>query len=249
MRSLLSVRIWAYGIGVCCICFNLSCSTAINADELLLKGVEAHGGIQKWENIKEITYLKTTILYDSLGAVEKKVVQRHYNRFIPSFYAEMQWKEDAIPKKVVLDQNVIQIYYNDSIVNDAVLAKKYYKNIVAANYVFWQPYKLLHDDVQLEYLGKEKLNNEEVDVIQANYKNEDGSSGNTWWYYFNTKTNRLVANMVHHPPTYSLIMNTAYETKTGLYLNATRKSYRVDSLKNIQFLRAAYDYKIMELKE
>jgi len=54
--------------------------------------------------------------------------------------------------------------------------------------------------------------------------------------------------MVHHGSTFSYIKNTKYENKTGLSLNAERKSYMTDSLRNVKFLRAHYEYEILALK-
>jgi hypothetical protein len=39
-------------------------------------------------------------------------------------------------------------------------------------------------------------------------------------------------------------MNETTETQTGLSLNKTRKSFFLDSLGKIDYLRAAYDYQI-----
>lgn len=226
----------------------MSCTPRPNASQILNKALEAHGGIEKWESIQEISYLKTTILYDSLGAVEKKSTQQHTNIFKPSFTAEMKWNQDSVEKKVVLNKEKISIFYNDSLVKDTELEKKYYKDIIAANYVFWQPFKLLDDDVALSYVGKELVDGKDAHVLKAAYKNEDGSKGNTWWYYFDVKTNRLLGNMVHHAPTYSFIKNTKYEDQTGLFLNAERKSYRVDSIRNVEYLRGEYYYDVLYFK-
>jgi len=226
----------------------ISCDINIDPVSVIQDSLEAHGGIKKWENIKEISYLKTTVLYDSLGNIEKKVVQTHRNTFSPRFEAQINWTEDTISKQVVLRNDNTEVYFNDLLQDDSKLQEKYYKAIIAANYVFWQPYKLLDKDVTLSYVGEEVIDVNKVKVVKASYFNDDGSPANTWWYYFDQKTNKLVGNMVHHGSTFSYIKNTKYEYKTGLSLNAERKSYMTDSLKNIKFLRAHYKYEILELK-
>ncbi|MBQ4822005.1 DUF6503 family protein [Aquimarina sp. MMG016] len=222
--------------------------TETDPSDIIIQSLEAHRGIENWEKVKEISYLKTTILYDSLGNIEKKLVQKHKNIFKPEFSAAMEWEEDSMTKKVILKKGKISLFHNDSLQTDAKLKKQSYKSIIAANYVFWQPYKLLDKTAKLTYIGKEEIDNKPVYVIQAKYNNEDGSPANTWWYYFDTKTNKLVGNMVHHSPTYSFIKNIKYENQTGLFLNAERKSYRTDSLRNIKFLRAEYSYKVLNFK-
>lgn len=222
--------------------FFWSCGTENKPTQIIMQSLEAHGGIEKWQNAKELSYLKKTVLYDSLGGVERKIIQKHINRFTPDFSAEMLWQEDTIAKKVLFDKGEITVFFNDTIVNDAKLQEQYYRAITAANYVVWQPYKLLEKEAVLSYEGEENIEGKQAKVVKALYYNEDGSPANTWWYYFDANTYKLLGNMVHHGTTYSFIKNLAYESETGLFLNAKRKSYMTDSLRNIKFLRADYFY-------
>ena len=151
----------------------------------------------------------------------------------------MTWKEDEVEKKALWDTEM-RLFFNDSAITDQSLLDKYQKSIFAANYVFWQPYKLLESNSVITYQGKEYVDDQEVHVLKVTYPD----SKNVWWYYFDVNTYRLLANMVYHQPTYSFIQNTAVEQETGLFLNAERKSYRVDSLRNKKFLRALYQYKV-----
>ncbi len=225
-----------------------ACATEKKATQIILDALEAHGGIEKWKNAKELSYLKTTILYDSLGNIEKKITQKHKNTFMPFFTAEMHWEEDSIHKKVIFEGGKTSVYHNDVLQNNRTLEDNYYKSIIAANYVLWQPYKLLDTDVSLSYEGQENIDEKLAHIIKASYSNDGGSAANTWWYYFDVETNRLLGNMVHHGKTYSYIENIKYENKTGLFLNAERKSYMTDSLRNIKFLRADYFYEIISFK-
>ncbi|WP_405208650.1 hypothetical protein [Aquimarina sp. LLG6339-5] len=225
-----------------------SCKNELGPKEIILKSLEAHGGLEKWNSAKELSYKKTTILYDSLGVIEKKIIQTHKNTFSPKFKAEMVWVENTIQKKVVLEDDIISVYFDNSIQGDPELKEKYYKSIIAANYVIWQPYKLLDEEVTLSYVGIDTIDSKEVYVVKVAYFNDDGSPANTWWYYFDALTYMLVGNMVNHGTTYSYIVNTKYEDKTGLSLNAERKSYMTDSLRTPIFLRADYSYEILEFK-
>jgi len=222
--------------------FFWSCNTQNQAAQIIQRSLEAHGGIKKWQNANQLSYQKKTILYDSLGAIEKEIIQWHINRFTPDFSAKMIWQENTVTKKVVFSKGKISVLYNDTIINDKMLEKQYYKTITAANYVVWQPYKLLEKDVVLSYEGEEHIDGKQARVVKASYYDADGSAANIWWYYFDAKTYKLLGNMVHHGVTYSFIKNIAYENQTGLFLNAKRKSYMIDSLRNIKFLRADYFY-------
>jgi len=191
-----------YCVVIVVICFVVigvvSCKHTPNARDLVLRSLEAHGGIEKWKTAKELSYIKTTILYDSLGNVEKKIVQKHKNIFRPQFEAQMDWTEDSIRKQVVLRNDKIAVYFDGLLQNDQNLQEKYYNAVIGANYVIWQPYKLLDKDVTLSYIGEEIIQENTVNVVKAVYFNSDGSPANTWWYYFDQKTNKLVGNMVHH---------------------------------------------------
>lgn len=68
-----------------------------------------------------------------------------------------------------------------------------------------------------------------------------------WWFYIDVETDELVANMVNHLDHHSFIDNLAFDTTTILTLNAHRKSYFTDSLRNVRYLRAEYFYTDFEL--
>ncbi|SEM08559.1 hypothetical protein SAMN04487910_4106 [Aquimarina amphilecti] len=232
---------------ICVVILSLECcKSELDPRTIVLKSLEAHGGLEKWNRVKEISYKKTTVLYDSLGAIEKQIVQTHKNTFNPKFKAEMIWVEDTIQKKVILENDKISVYFDDVLQSSPELQKKYYNSITAAHYVIWQPFKLLDKTVTLSYVGIDTVEDEEVDVVKASYFKPNGSPSNTWWYYFDVKSYKLIGNMVHHGTTYSYIVNTKHEDKTGLSLNAKRKSYLTDSLRNPKFLRADYTYEILE---
>ena len=52
----------------------LSCQNIKKTDPLRIinNSLKAHGGIKKWEAVNQISYQKTTILYDSLGGCREK---------------------------------------------------------------------------------------------------------------------------------------------------------------------------------
>ena len=113
----------------------VGCQQQLTADEILLKAMDAHGGIEAWKAAKEIMYRKQITLYDSLGGVASKETQFHRRRFGPEIYADMQWVEDSTRRKAT--------YINGEIISrdaDAILKQTYFQRIQVAQYVFWQPY-------------------------------------------------------------------------------------------------------------
>ncbi len=132
--------------------------------------------------------------------------------------------------------------------NDS-LKTKYTSDFKAAEFVYWQPYKLLEAASLWHYAGTDTLEDgTKVEVVEIQYLNPDGSNGNTWWFYFNSITYRLEGNMVHHGTTYSYIRNLVFEDQSGLSLNAKRVSYRCDKDRNIEFVRAQYDYSLNSIQ-
>ena len=85
----------------------------------------------------------------------------------------------------------------------------------------------------------------EVLALQVSYS--DAPNADLWHYYFTPENYKLRAVQVDHNNRTSLILNELYETQTGLLLNKTRMSYFLDSLGQITYLRAAYEYEITAL--
>lgn len=216
-----------------------SCES-MSPEQVLEKSIEYHGGKQGWEQIDAIKYQKTTQLFLADGSLESEQVASYRHQFKPEFLTQKTWAQVGRVNQLSLTG----IASKDSLSFDNQADyQKAKKELDAALYVVWQPFKLLDELDQLEYLGTDTLEDEtQVHVIKNQYYFDDGSLDNTWWFYFNTQTGRLEGNMVKHGTTYSYIRNTAFEDKTGLSLNKTRTSYRVDSLRTIEFVRAKYWY-------
>lgn len=118
-----------------------------------------------------------------------------------------------------------------------------YDDTKGALYVFWQPYKLIDSNARLDYVGLVTLlDSISVHSIKVSYPLDPAAD--VWHYYFNEENFMLEATEVNHDGRISLIINESVEDKTGLFLNKTRKSYFVDSLGKIKYLRAAYKYTI-----
>ena len=84
-----------------------------------------------------------------------------------------------------------------------------------------------------------------VDVLQVSYSPEqhaNHSSADTWHFYFDQENQNVVANFIESPDHFSLVENTSFQRIGGTLFYKDRKSYRVDSLGNKLYLRAAYTY-------
>ncbi|WP_430411162.1 hypothetical protein [Kordia sp.] len=226
--------------------FSFSCEPKLSAEAIVKKSLEeAHGGKAQWETYKILIYEKTTTLYDRFGKIELEKKQKFYNTLQPKFTSKAIWKIDDEEKRIVFDGEQTFVFINGFQVTDDEKVNVAHKEILGAQYVLWQPYKLLADDVSLKLEGKVTLDDgNEAYKIKATYP----ESETVWWYYFDVKTFILKENVVKHGATYSQLKNIAQETKTGLRLHKERKSYMIDSTRNQKYLRAHYYYSILELK-
>ena len=230
-------------MGLACIfLFNHSCAQKLNASVLLEKSLVAHGGKKAWSIVSEISYLKNIELYDSIGKLEKEINQKIKHTWNPSS-TKIEWNNVDDHYVALLREEKIELFKNNQIVLDSQEVAKAYDNTKGALYVFWQPYKLIDSNARLEYIGLVTLlDSISVHNLKVSYPLDP--TADVWHYYFNEENFMLEATQVNHDERISLIINESFEDKTGLFLNKTRKSYFIDSLGKIKYLRAAYKYAI-----
>lgn len=202
----------------------------------------AHGGKKALSKVSEITYLKNIKLYDSIGELEKEISQKIKHTWDPSS-TKMEWGNVDDQYVALLQEEKIELFKNNQMVLDSNEVAQAYNDTKGALYVFWQPYKLIDSDARLDYVGLVTLlDSISVHSLKVSYPLEPDAD--VWHYFFNEENFMLEATQVNHDGRISLIINESVENKTGLFLNKTRKSYFVDSLGKIKYLRAAYKYEI-----
>ena len=230
-------------LGLACIfLLNHSCAQKLNASNLLEKSLVAHGGKKALSKVSEITYLKNIKLYDSIGELEKEISQKIKHTWDPSS-TKMEWGNVDDQYVALLQEEKIELFKNNQMVLDSNEVAQAYNDTKGALYVFWQPYKLIDSDARLDYVGLVTLlDSISVHSLKVSYPLEPDAD--VWHYFFNKENFMLEATQVNHDGRISLIINESVENKTGLFLNKTRKSYFVDSLGKIKYLRAAYKYEI-----
>ena len=230
-------------MGLACIfLFNHSCAQKLNASVLLEKSLVAHGGKKAWSIVSEISYLKNIELYDSIGKLEKEINQKIKHTWNPSS-TKIEWGNVDNDYVAILREEKIELFKNNQMVLDSQEVAKAYDNTKGALYFFWQPYKLIDSNARFDYIGLVTiLDSISVYSLKVSYPLDP--TADVWHYYFNEENFMLEATQVNHDERISLIINESFEDKTGLFLNKTRKSYFVDSLGKIKYLRAAYKYAI-----
>ena len=239
-----------------CVCLTMlaACSGKLEneADQIVLKSIEAHGGWLEWQHAKHITYSKTTLLFDSTGQKESEITQFHEYRLLLDFTGEIHWTnpDDGAGNRIVFDGKRAFRLKGNQEPADSLESESAYNTIISSHFVLFQPWKLLDPGVTLIYEGRDTLeDNTVVDVVRALYGTKTEMEGqDRWWFYFDITSHMLVANMVNHDNRYSYIKNLKYDTSNRLILNHHRKSYFTDSLRNVKYLRAEYFYEDIRLK-
>ncbi len=212
------------------------------ANQIVVAAIEKNGGMDSWNNLIAIAYDKTTTLFDSTGKVESRILQRHQYTLTPVLKATITWVQGTDSVKITNDSGQAIRYING--IRDSIQSDDATSIIQSSLFVLFQPFKLVDEGVGLKYIGSEPLQigslNTTSEVVQPVYKGQR-KEDDQWWFYFG-EDSQFLANMVRHNGRYSFIENISFDTTQVLKLHSHRKSYFVDSSKNINYLRAEYFY-------
>lgn len=236
-------------LSILCCAMLMSCANKDKAEEKTLSNNESaleivensvarHGGWDLYDSLSSLSYTKRILLYDSLGELESDVTQSHTYNVRPDLSGAIEW--------VQANDTVKIIYKNDEAfkvlngVKEENSSEKSLSTFMSGFYVTFQPLKIFDNPKQVVYAGTDTLrDNTSVFVIQPK---DTTANADEWWYYFDQNDYTLIACMVKHGDSYSLIENLALDSTTGITFNAHRKSYFVDSNRTIKYLRAEYFY-------
>lgn len=218
---------------------------------LLEKAINRAGGLEAWRSLKTLRFKKYTALYDSSGATESEGWQVHLYTFHPKWKINISWAEDSLRHEITYDGKIVSKTINgrpDTTADQQSLLN----SVLSSTFVMSIPFKLLDQGVQLAYIGTDTLEDgHAVEVIRASYnpdKHDSHSTPDTWWHYFDKNDSRLLAYVVRHSDHFSYVKNLNFTTAGGFLLPAERESYRVDSRRNILYLRAKYRYTDYEVE-
>lgn len=227
--------------------FQFSCSSSPEeqAEILLEKSFEAHGGVEKWSKLSSLKFRKWTRLLQEDGTVESELDQWHEFRFQPFFEGKITWTKDSVSHVSTWDGTQMRYFMGENEVkNEGFLASKK-KDFDAAFYTVAQPWKLFDEGAKLSYEGQKTLENGKlVEVIGVDY----GSEADRWWYFFDPETFHMVGNEIQLKDHRSLVYNLSFEEIEGLQLHGKRESFRVNDKGEKLFLRAEYLYSEYEIE-
>ena len=240
MRTLIRPK----SIGLVMVVICMACTDPVpEALDIVHRSINYHGGIEAYHNLDSLSWNKTTRLFTEDGSLESSQVQRQSYFGGDDPRTILQWSQDSSSHRIIVGRDATQYILGDMVFHQGEMADRARQMARSANYVFFQPFKLLDQGTLLHYAGRLSIGDTlEVDVVKVSYA-DDTADADIWHYYFSDE-GRFVANSVRHRGRISLILNTAqrFHKPTGLLLHHKRKSFFVDSLLNIKYLRADYLY-------
>ena len=212
---------------------------------LLKKAITKAGGLENWNKLERMQFQKYFALYREDGSTENEVLQQHNYLLQPKEQINITWRKDNLNHKILFEDGAVKKMINrqaDTLANLQSLKN----SVLSATFVISIPYKLLDEGVELSYAGLDTLeDNQVVEVLKASYapeKHNNHSTSDIWWHYFDAKDYKQLGYMVQHVDHYSYVKNLSFHENDGFVFPKSRESYRVDSLRNILYLRAKYLY-------
>lgn len=219
------------------------------ARAIIRASVEQAGGLERWQDIRRLRYTKDFQLFRESGEIEKTYEQIHDYQYHPLRMAIRSVEEgQEIQTRLQNDVYTRTIDGQPVETSQAILAKA----VNTSTYVVGMPFKLLDSGARISYEGESSMaDGRTVDVIRVDYdaaQPDKYSTPDTWKYYFDQTDRKIVANWVSTSDHYALVENVSFTRVGGLLFHRERKSYRIDSLGNRLWLRAAYRYDNYEVQ-
>ena len=231
---------------IACVVLGWACapSPEKQAQSLLEKSAEAHGGLATWEGLSAIKFTKWTKLLQENGQVESEVTQQIEFRFQPYLEGKISWVSDSISHRITFDGTNLRYFMGENEVQNQGFLDSKRKEFDAAYYTLAQPWNLLKEGNKLHYEGNKNLENGlVVESILVDY----GPDSDTWWYYFDPQNFKLLGSEVQLKDHRSLVYDLTYEEVEGLIFHGSRESWRVDEQGEKLFKRAEYLYSNYEV--
>jgi hypothetical protein len=160
------------------------------AQTLLQKVVAAHGGIQAWENLKDMTFTITRVALDPRGDVAGANVSLYYMKrhgktrvetitgkglLVQGFDGQKPWVTlDGKPKtgKAALE----------------------HAHFLSVNWWYWMgiPFKLKDPGVFVRHKGTLTFRGKPVDILEATFQQGVGETNDRYTYYIDQKTHHIL---------------------------------------------------------
>ena len=230
-----------FGFFMCLMLSLFSCKDEkLSADTIIKNTVEAYGGEERWELIKQLSFDKKVTLFLEDGTVERETNQFQLFQFNDAF-GKIEWEENAVEHQILFEKNKINKIENDSALISQSDLNRAERAFFASEYVIKQPFDLLRDDVILTRETDTLINDKVCYVVSIAYKNE-APDADRWYYIIDQSSFVILANKVVLKDHTSWVENLTFDTETDFRFNAHRKSYRLNEKGEKTYLRAEYFY-------
>lgn len=212
---------------------------------ILQRAMDKAGGWQQWKALQNVNFDKQYNLYNSSGEIEKTVLEQHHYQFLPDYHIQIKYTENGNQYEIILDEWGVQKKEN-GILDTTTNTTNLVNTILASTFVANLPFNILDSTAQIKYLGIDTLrSNKAVDVVQVIYNAnlyEQHTHSDKWWFYFDQQDGTFWGYLVQHDNHFSYIENLSFQSIDGFQWIKERASYRTDSLRNLLYLRADYNY-------
>lgn len=212
------------------------------AGTIISQAIKEAGGWENWANIKTLSYTKVIQQYDSTGAKKKEVRQFHQYQLNP-LKVRFDWKEQGDKYTIINNGQQAWKYKNGKEMTGESDVNNAYNTSYGSHYTICMPFKLTDPGTVLTYEGTDTLpNGHEAHVIKTSYKDGAGSAAgmHTWWYYFDTDTNMLAANLLDYGDGFSYTQYEAFAEVQGIKINKQRKSSAANAAIELNPARTVY---------
>lgn len=218
----------------------------LTAQQIVEQSIAYHGGSETWQDLKVLSFDKTTILYNADGTIESKLEQFQLFQLHPDLFGKIEWASKGDDYLITYDDEKVQKMINDSLVSSEEELVKAENSFLAAQYVVCQPFNLVNESAILAFEGEEIIDDKIVLGVSVRYEGDDENS-DRWSYYFDTESYKLLSCKVVRPDHTSLVQNLTFDTTTDFIFHAHRKSYRLKPSGEKDYLRAEYFYENFDL--
>lgn len=191
------------------------------------------GGLEKWKNIKVLSYSKFIQQYDTLGNLDKEITEYHIYQLQPKWKVRMQWIDKDNEYILINDGDSSRKYVNGKLDTSKRAYRMAQLKTGGSYYVFGMPFNLTDSKAKLTYEGAEEILGKKVFCIRANYPEGDSLAAlYPWRYFFDVNTKDLVACAINEDDgTFDLTEYLAFDTINGIRFQSKRIIYLADKNK------------------
>ena len=213
----------------------------LSAETIVKNSIEKHGGLKAWDSLKTLSFDKNVTLFLEDGTIESAIKKHQEFTFHPYLKGKITWKIEDKKSAIFYKKAAVLKFVNDSLITNSEELQKAKNSFNATLYVISQPFNFLNENTTLSYLGVVHLENKKAYEVKVAYKS-DTEKSDKWFYYFDVKTFKMLANKVILKDHTSLVENISFDTTTDFIFNQRRKSYRLNENGDKTYLRATYLY-------